>query len=616
MRRSLCCAAVLLFATPAMADIEHIVVTGTRTPGPALQQPVATQVISRAEIARLQATSMLPVLRQIAGLDVFTSGALGGPLSTFMQGGASGQVLILLDGQPLTSPTLGIATLEALHPDDIEYIEIVRGPRASLYGSGSLAGVIQIFTRQAQRTEHRLRIRHGAFNTREAAGSFGYRDAEWTHQLNIARRLTHGYDTTTETEFGAGDDDGASLTNATWSSSWRPRRDVTLQGRYNYMTNHQSYDAGCFDVFEFHQVRCEPNTRTKQQNTSLSGRWEVNPGLVQQVRYSALRQQITTGDHLPQPRPWLGLGDTIDARVNQWSWQQDMRLSGGRHWLSVGADWQQEQVEGSTFDEALPDRNTRSVFAQYQWQYPGWQASTGGRLEHASEFGTVLTAHGDISWQAFEDWQFGVGYSTGFKAPSFNDLYWPNGGNPDLDPERSVSVRTFARFVTQTGYWEGEAFATEYDDLIQWAPTEDPFLWRPQNINQARTMGTTFRWVHDWQQWRIRAHTSFVRARDTETNRQLIARAVRSGQVTVSHGFRDGVLSADIYGSGGRWGSTEETYRTAGFWLLNLRWEQALIHKWILGISIDNFFGAEHQYRPGFPEPGRVFRLSISHHFW
>ncbi|QTF91848.1 TonB-dependent receptor plug domain-containing protein, partial [Halomonas sp. BM-2019] len=98
------------------------------------------QVISRNEIARLQGGSVIPLLRQVAGADITSTGLFGGQTSIMMQGGSSSHVLVLIDGQPITSPTLGTASLQNLHPDDIERIEITRGARASTYGGNSMAG--------------------------------------------------------------------------------------------------------------------------------------------------------------------------------------------------------------------------------------------------------------------------------------------------------------------------------------------------------------------------------------------------------------------------------------------------------------------------------------------
>src|SRR4030067_197218 len=122
--------------------------TATRTAQFADATLASVSIITRQDIARLQAQSFPDVLRGVAGLTISTNGGAGKATSVFLRGTNADHVLVLVDGIKVGSATLGTASFQDIPVAQIERIEIVRGPRASLYGSEAIGGVMQIFTRQ------------------------------------------------------------------------------------------------------------------------------------------------------------------------------------------------------------------------------------------------------------------------------------------------------------------------------------------------------------------------------------------------------------------------------------------------------------------------------------
>ncbi|RUO35381.1 TonB-dependent receptor domain-containing protein [Aliidiomarina sanyensis] len=606
---------VILAASVVASDMERITVTGTRIPQSQAEQPVPVQVISRNEIARLQGGSILPLLRQIAGAEVYQTGGFGGQTSVFLQGGGSGQVLVLLDGQPLTSPTLGSAALQNLHPDEVERIEVVRGARSSLYGSNSMTGVIHIFTREAERNEASVRVRHGAHNFRELAGSASYQTDFSQHQLQFSRRLFEGYDLTVDREFGNQMMDGAQATNFSLNNRFDVSDRLQIRLRHTDNRSLAEYDQSCFDPETFERVTCFPATQTRQQGTV--GRFDVQwrPGLRHEWQLGEWRERMRTVNRGDSESFWLGLGDEFMTERQHLSWLQTQRLAGGNQQLSIGLDWQEETAELEPMP--LDNERRRSVagLAQHQWSYPNWQVNLGGRLEHVTGFGVQGSHHVDFGWTGVDGWLFGAGQGSGYRLPTFNDLYWPQGGNPNLDTERSRNWRAFSRYYTGYGHAEVELFRNEFTNLIAWAPTADPLLWEPQNIGSARAHGATLRWEHQLGVWRLRAHGTVQSTYDRETGQGLLYRADRFGNLTASYGFAEGVLSADVYMSSSRLGDAVTGERLPGYWLLNARWEQVLLPQWHFYVSMDNLLDKEYVQRPGFHEPRRQFRIGLSYHW-
>ncbi|WP_194755276.1 TonB-dependent receptor domain-containing protein [Aliidiomarina indica] len=606
---------MLLAASVSTApELERISVVGTRIPQAQTEQPVPVQVITRNEVARLQGGSILPLLRQIAGAEVYSSGAFGGQTSIFMQGSSSAQVLVLLDGQPFTSPTLGTAALQNIHPDEVERIEIVRGARSSLYGSNSMAGVVNIITRRARQSGGEVRVRHGAHNYREVSASASHVTSMSRHHLAVSRRLFEGYDLTQDTEFGSQDMDGAQATNLLFNNSFTASERVSFSLRYLQNQSVAEYDQPCFSADTFEREVCHPANRTRQQGTQGGVTVQWRPGLRHEWQFGEVRERMRTVDQ--RDAEWSGVNDVFATERQHISWLQTQTLAAGNQFLSLGLDWQQEEVDLSHVALLEERRRSTAALLQYQWDYADWQVNLGGRVEDTTGFSLQGSHHVDFAWVQIPRWTLGVGQASGYRHPTFNDLYWPTGGNPDLNTERSRSYRAFAQYDTGAGHVEAELFRHEFNDLIAWQPSaDDPWLWQPVNIGSARSQGLTGRWEHQQGVWRLRAHATVQNTLDRETGEPLLYRAHRFANVTASYGFAEGVLSADVYMSGSRLADSWTGERFAGYWLLNARWEQSLAYNWQLYVSMDNMLDKSYEQRPGFIEPRRQFRIGVSYHW-
>ena len=185
----------LAFAqTEEATELDEIIVTATRTDIALVDSIVPAQVIDREEIERSQARSLPELLRGRAGIDVSNQGGMGKLTSVFMRGAESDHVLVLVDGIRIGSASAGLASFQDLPVDQIERIEIVRGPRSSLYGSEAIGGVIQIFTRQGgEGFQHHLRVGAGSNGLREAGAGFGNRTARgWiSAELRLSGNRRH-----------------------------------------------------------------------------------------------------------------------------------------------------------------------------------------------------------------------------------------------------------------------------------------------------------------------------------------------------------------------------------------------------------------------------------------
>jgi vitamin B12 transporter len=176
-------------------DMAQIVVTATRTAQSEDESLAAVSIITRQDIERLQPQSLQDLLRGVPGLTLSNNGGPGKATSLFLRGTESDHVLVLLDGIKLGSATLGVTSIQDLPVDQIERIEIVRGPRSSLYGSEAIGGVIQIFTRRGGGDlKRRFSLDLGSYDTRRGSlGLSGGGEHSW-YSVDLALSDTDGFD--------------------------------------------------------------------------------------------------------------------------------------------------------------------------------------------------------------------------------------------------------------------------------------------------------------------------------------------------------------------------------------------------------------------------------------
>ena len=132
------------------ADLEPIVVTGTKTEQPLSESAVPVEIITSEQIRNSVATDVADIIEIYSGLDLARNGDFGKTTSIFIRGSESNHTVILIDGVKINPATIALAPLQNISPDIIERIEIVKGPRSSLYGSEAIGGVRTLMSNRRQ----------------------------------------------------------------------------------------------------------------------------------------------------------------------------------------------------------------------------------------------------------------------------------------------------------------------------------------------------------------------------------------------------------------------------------------------------------------------------------
>jgi len=468
-------------AQNAPTELDDVTVTATRTPISIENSVVPVQVIDRAQIDRSQANSLQELLRGRAGLDFANQGGTGKITSLFLRGSNSNQVLVLVDGVRVASATSGMAALQDLPVDQIERVEIVRGPRSSLYGSEAIGGVIQIFTRTAgQGLQQNLAITAGSNNLRQVSAGFSNRGERGWISAQGGYQKTDGINACrgTAAGWGAGcfadepDRDGYRNTSINVRGGYALTDTLSLEGHVLNADSFNEYDGSIFGGNE---------ADNRQQVYGAKLAWAASDAfrLTAQVGRNRDEADNYFADATAGTRSFAS---SFDTRRDTASVQGDFSFAEGQQ-ITAGADWQNDKVTSSTaFD--IDQRDNLGVFAEYQGQFGAHTLQASVRNDDNEQFGNHTTGSLGYGFAFGNGFRLTASAGTGFKAPTFNDLYYPGFSNPNLKPEESKSLNLGIAQYADNWNWTFNAYETRVDQLIGYDSNFDLV-----NVAEARIRG-------------------------------------------------------------------------------------------------------------------------------
>ena len=606
--RPLTTAVALALALPAFAasaadpatELDEVLVTATSTEISLRDSLSPAQVIDRAQIERSQATSLQQLLAGRAGINLTNTGGLGKQTSLFLRGAGSNQVLVLIDGVRIGSATAGLPALQDLPVEQIERIEIVRGPHSSLYGADAIGGVIQIFTRRDRGgLQPRAMLGAGSSNLREASAGIGAGGERGWFGADVAFLRTDGINACEGTAAGWG---AGCFADEPDLDGYR-NRSASLRG---------GGKLGPAWILEGSALRAEGYNH-------YDGSWANYSETVQQVFSAKLRHapstrmgwQATVGRSYDDSNDY-GNGvfvGGLQTRREQAGLQGDFVLGQDQH-LTAGADWLGDRITGTTAYD-VDSRDNTGVFAEYQGRFGPQQLQAGLRYDDNDQFGSHTT--GNLGW----GWRFDGGmllsarWSSGFRAPSFNDLYYPYFGNPDLRPEESNNVNVGVSGGSDGLRWTLDLFENRVDDLISF----DSSTWLPGNVDRARLRGGELTVATSLAGWELSGQYSHVDPRNRSAGanhgKLLPRRARDTGRIALDRDFGAFAFGTSVNAAGSRFDDAANAVRVGGFATLDLRFEYALHRDWTVLARVTNLFDNDYQLVDWYNQPGREFGVNL-----
>lgn len=566
---------------PVIAEEQSpIIVTATRTAQTADDSLASVTVITEEQIAQQHVNDLRELLSSISGIDMTNSGGIGKKTSMFMRGTSSSHVLVMIDGVKIGSATSGDIAFQHIPVNQIERIEVVRGPRSSLYGSEAVGGVIQIFTKKGKKQEQaNLEIGYGTYESNKIIAGVSGKVGNTSYSINANHLKTNGFDTKDDTET---DNDGYDSNSVTFNVNHKISESSSLQLNSLRASGHTLFDG-------FYN-----NNNYVQQITGLQ--YTAAPLTNWNMKFNVSESRDESDN-------FSGL--TFQTRYNttrtNYSWQNDLNI-GTKQILTLGADYQNDEVESTTtYNET--SRNNTAGFIQHQWNGSDNDLQVALRSDDNEAFGTHTT--GNIAWgHDFSTTSRVItSYGTAFKAPTFNDLYWPGAGNLNLKPEESKTTEIELRKTHSWGKTSVSLYNTQIENLISG--------WPPTNVNKAEINGLEIRLNTKLAGWNTQAEISLLDPRDKDTNKILQRRSQQSLRLDMDKTSGDWSTGFSFIGQGYRYDDTDNLDKISGYGIINLRASYAFSKKTSVKWKIENLFDKKYQTVKGYNNAGISGFISV-----
>ncbi|MDN5940803.1 MAG: TonB-dependent receptor [Nitrospira sp.] len=435
--------------TEPVLETREVVISATKTPVPVTQLTSAVEVITGEELERRNVKTVVDALRLSQGLTVFSNGGPGTSASVRIRGSNSDQVLVLIDGAIMNSATLGSYNFANLTTDNIERIEILRGAQSMLWGADAMGGVINITTKKGTGAPSgRAFFEYGSFSSIREGGEVSGKKGPVDFTAAITRWDYTGFSAVNYRR-GASEKDGFH----NWQASTRVgialphegRLDLNfrlLQGRVNIDNGFgPGFDTlGAFSnsqQFVYSAVYNQPITTWWNQALTASRQTEDL-----ETFSGTIERNVLTG----VVSPTFAFRSQIDTLANRVEWQHNFQIAKP---LLLSAGYQFRDQQGlnrdlltNNLDIERKIISSHAGFAQAQLNL--WDrvfATAGVRHDEYNVFGGATTYRATAGYLHKETGtKLRGSYATGFRAPTINQLFFPNFGNPDLKPERSQSM--------------------------------------------------------------------------------------------------------------------------------------------------------------------------------
>ena len=598
--------------------LSDIVITATRTNASTLELANSITVIDSAEIEQKKKNTVLDLLKTEYGVNIVQQGSFGSLSNIFTRGAGSGHTLILLDGVEVNMPndpggTFDFANLSA---DNIERIEILRGPQSTLYGSDALAGVINIISRRGiGKPKFFLSTEGGSYNSFKGLlglnGSYDFLN----YSIAFSRTKTDGFSSS------SGDDnlekDGAS----SYSISSKLGADITEELDLNLIFRFTKADVdydqfgGQFGDDPTYVFNLEESAfRTEGKYSAFDGIWEQVLGV---SLFRNLRKYSNDAYVMDASRAFY------DGRKIKIDWQNNFYLSPANT-LTFGVETEKEEAETEyyVFSETFPFESilplsksgTTGVYLQDQFKLNNFFAAGGIRYDNHQRFGSIVTyrfAPAFIIWETGTKLKATIG--NGFKTPSLYYLFDPSFGNPDLEPEKSFGwdAGIEQHFADGKGSVGLTYFKNIFDDLFGFDEN-----FKTINIGKAESSGIEFFFsAKPVNEFYLKTNFTYTDSRNKsenspDFNKQLIRRPKFKISASINYNHADIVnFNTEIIHIGKREDLNFSVFpvqrvRLESYTTVNISAAYNIISNIQLYGRVENLFDTEYEEVLGYNTPG------------
>jgi vitamin B12 transporter len=551
-------------------------------------------IINRIDIDRIQPKSVAELLQTTAGIDIASNGGAAQVTSVFVRGTNSTHTLFLVDGVRINTITgSGGASVNDIPTYQIERIEIVKGPRAAMYGSDAVGAVVQIFTRDLASGEVQAAIEYGSNNYKFAGITTGISHGDGSTTLSVSSERSNGYNVTAN-EYPVDDDiDSYDKTNLSVKGHQKLSDTLTLNwvgryddGEYDYDGNSSYTVLAPTQEYKKHLLSAGLNYELAQWSHDLSiAKYQEN--------------QKRLGDYPAEN----------ETNRNQVDYSSVYNTENGFSY-NFGGQFYQDKYEGTgSFDGK--SRNTTNVFAGALYDTGELLTELALRYNDVENVGSETTYNVSLGYHFSESLFASVNYGTGFKTPTFYQLYDGYSGNENLALETSENWEVLLRTTIVGVETELSYFHLDFDNLLDYDYTTYSYA----NIADAQIQGVELTLSKSVDDLDLSANYAYTDTEDKTTGTQLSRRARHKANVEASYQW-DKVSLGGVYKYQGTRFDAYSNSSLSPYNTLDINVSYQLSDEWKLQVKANNIFDEDFETAPSYVTPGAEYYLQVSYsHF-
>jgi len=571
-------------------------ITANRRPQSIDNTLASVTVITRQDIEKLQAQDIIDVLRLQRGINLSRNGGPGSQTSIFIRGAESDQALVLLNGVRVSSATTGAFDWSILSLEQVDRIEIVRGPRAALYGSDAIGGVIEITTRKTGKPY--VKVTAGRYDTKKFSAGFADGDANTQVALNISSEKSDGFSATNEKAgaFVFNPDKDPYHKNSVSLAFSRQITQRSKAGVDLFQSNNKvDYDQGNSDA--------ELQTIGAYLETDFSNRWS------QKISLSHSNDDLVS-------RSAFGTSHFETLR-NEFNWQNNVALSAATN-LILGLNYREDQGKSADFNRTI---DNTAVYANLNNKRGPLNLDALLRYDDHSKAGSKLTGQLAAGYDFSDSTTAFASYGTAFKAPNINELYYPGffgsyAGNPDLKPETSKTFEVgFKSQINPNHRLEASVFQTKVKNMISFSGENNQAINTDKVDLEGLELGYTGQ--HNQLDWGL--NLSLLKAEDDKTGERLIRRPKHKLSLNLGYALSSRThLGLDATLVGSRKDNDFSTFPATrvnldSYSILNLSLDHKLGKHVGVGVRVENVTNENYELAYGYNTPKRGAYLTLSY---
>lgn len=578
------------------ARLGETVVTATRTPTRTDELLSDVVVIQREQLDQFASRTLPEVLARLAGVQVSATGGRGKSSSVFIRGAEARHTVLLIDGVRYGSATLGTPAWENIPLEMVERIEVLKGPASALYGSEGVGGVVQLFMRKARPGDPvfspRATVELGSDSYRRAAAGFSGASGGLSYSLDVQNVRDKSFSSTNpRAQFGNynADRDPFEQDSLNLALGYQLSTDWKLEAGLLRADGENHYDDGPGrDTYGVVRTR----TGYVGVRGQLTSNWSTQLRFSQGVDFT--RARIAATGSVP------GLFETSQ---DQYQWQNDIVTPLGT--VVAGLERREQRVESDTRYD-VRERSIDAAFVGLNGSAGDHSWQLNARRDRNSQFGGSNTWFAAYGYRISPNWRINASHGTSFVAPSFNQLYYPNFGNTELQPEEGRNSEIGIAWTEGAHTVKLVAF----DNKIRGFITNTV---RPENIPRARIEGWTLGYDGSFGALSVHASYDKLDPRNELTGKMLARRA--NDQVGLSADYSAGAwkFGASMLHVGRRFDDTANTarLRLGNYTTVDLFAEYRFRPDWTVQARIENLNDARYETAYGYNQRGRAGYVAL-----